>query len=278
MHRYTLPGVFGFLLLGMAGCNPFPSNDTHPDIPTLEAFLQDTTLLRKVASSDFQSRVFFLRNGSLLIERNTSSTTDQPHSFEIIDPSKGLLWKRLADRDRPLYMDSVGNLYFEGLQYLSPEYTHTHPFPIVVLEDSLARLRNTLVAMDDSARINALEREEEQLLARFGLVPCPYAVLNTSRCDLYELRKDHVLLWQNERVKIALGKPSQELAQFVPPVLRRYQWEGGRLSLPIPLYMHYYELSSKKRFKAMDPDAPQGITLQGLRYLYSPRHGLYRIL
>lgn len=69
------------------------------------------------------------------------------------------------------------------------------------------------------------------------------------------------------------SRTAKDVKKFDDDVLIR--WQQG--TLPSPVYMYYYKLGDLK-FKGENLILPQVITLQGIKHLYSPGFGLYRVM
>jgi len=58
--------------------------------------------------------------------------------------------------------------------------------------------------MDDSLSAKAIEAYKINLLARYGLEPCENIPLQSGKCDVFEIKKEALIVRQPELLKMIL--------------------------------------------------------------------------
>ena len=257
-----------FLIVLLAGCNPFPKKDTHPELPYLIDLLKDSTKFKQIIGKDQFSELAFLKDDRILLK---SGDSELP--FKIIDiPGKVIIEQRF-DWKMPFYLDQEGNLYFNKEKYQYPDYKKHAAFKTVVFKDSIDKKSEELGdQFADSVKFKMLDDYEIKLLQPYGLKPCEYQIVNTERCDVFEIRNNALLVRQEDRYKNDFAKLPAAAARFDEDVLIR--WQNGRMVSPV--YLAYYQVSQHK-FKCDDMTLPQTIQLKGQNYLISNATGLFLI-
>ena len=259
--------IFIFILF-VLGCNPIPKKDAHPEVPLLTELLKDTSKFGKVADKKDVSELIFLNDDGLLVMPNNSNLP-----FKIIDVDKKIIFQHVYDWNLPFYVDKQGNLYFNGKKFFYPDYQKEHDFKTVVLADSLSKKSEELKDLNDSLRLKAVDKYEVDLLKSYHLKPCEYTVVNTERCDVFEIRNNALIVRQTELFKSDFSKTKREISKFDDDVL--VGWQNGKLHSPN--YLAYYELN-KQKFKCDDMTLPSTVVLNKRIYLYAPSLGLYQVL
>ena len=260
---------FNFIaLLLVLGCNPIPKKDAHPDVPLLTELLKDTSMFRKVADKKDVSELVFLSDDRILVKPDNSNLP-----FKIIDVDKNVIFQHVYDWKLPFYVDKQGNLYFNGKKFFHPDYKKEQDFKTVVFADSVSKKSEELKDLNDSLRLKAVDKYEVDLLKSYNLKPCEYVIVNTEKCDVFEIRNNALIVRQTELFKNEFSKTKKEISKFDDDVLTG--WNNGRL--PNPVYLAYYELN-KQKFKCDDMTFPTTVTLKGKTYLYAPSLGLYQVL
>lgn len=251
-----------------AGCNPFPKKDTHPEVPFLADLLKDSIKFKQIVGTEHLSELAFLKDDRILLKPDNS---DLP--FKIIDLSGKVLIEQRFDWKLPLYLDQLGNLYFNQEKYEYPDYKKHGPFKAVVFKDSIDKKSEVLGSrFADSIKFKMLDDYEVKLLQLYGLKPCEYQIVNRESCDIFEIRNNVLLVRQEERYKNDFVKLPVEAARFDEDVLIR--WKNGRMASPV--YLAYYQVGQYK-FKCDDMTLPKIIPLKGQQYLFSYFTGLFLI-
>jgi len=260
--------LFLFLILILIACNPFPKKDTHPDTPFLEDLLKDKSKFEKVLSTENLAEVIFLQDDRILTKPNNSQLP-----FKILDVHNKVYFSKAGDWKMPFYIDKSGNLYLNQQKYFYPDYQRHEAFKTVVFKDSLDKKSEQLGNQyPDSVELKILAEFEVNLLKPYHLQPCPYTLVNTERCDVFEIINNTLVVRQTELFKNDFSKQSTEPGKFDDDVLIR--WDNGRM--PNPIYLAYYQLN-KHQFKCDDQTAPKTIHLKGKQYLFTYKFGLYLV-
>lgn len=264
--QLSLSLLFSMVLL--AGCNPIPKKDTHPELPYLIDLLKDSTKFKQIIGKDQFSELAFLKDDRILLKPGDSELP-----FKIIDISGKVIIEQRFDWKIPFYLDQEGNLYFNKEKYQYPDYKKHAPFKTVVFKDSIDKKSEELGAQfADSVKFKMLDDYEIKLLQPYGLKPCEYQIVHRERCDVFEIRNNALLVRQEDRYKNDFAKLPAAAARFDEDVLIR--WQNGRMVSPV--YLAYYQVGQHK-FKCDDMTLPQTIQLKGQNYLISNATGLFLI-
>lgn len=257
-----------FSLLFLVGCNPFPKKDTHPEVPFLADLVKDQSKFRKISDMNNSSEIIFLKNDRILLKPYNSNLP-----FKITDIDNRVILQSKYDWKLPFYIDSKGDLYFNREKYFYPDYTKKQEFKNVVFQDSLNQKLADLENLSDSVKSEKVDQYEIELLKPYGLKPCEYSIVNTERCDIFEVRNGALIVRQTELFKIEFLKPNEEIKKFDDDVL--IAWRNGRVATPV--YLAYYQLNNL-RFKCDDMTYPKIVTIAGKKYIYLPGSALYQFL
>lgn len=249
-------------------CNPIPKEDAHPEVPLLADLLKDETKFKKLVGIENIFEIIFLQDDRILLIPNNSAL-----NFKIIDTNNTVIFENNSNPLMPFYIDKQGNLYFNGEKYFYPDYKNFTKFNTLVVQDSLKAKSKELGEMSDSLKIAALDQYEINLLKPYGLKLCPFTVIHTERCKIFDIINQTLIVRQNDLRKIEFSKEKKDIPKFDDDVL--IKWNNGRL--PSPEYLSYYELN-KIRFKCDDLVKPGTINLNGKSYLHASRIGVYQIL
>lgn len=250
------------------GCNPIPKKDAHPEVPLLTDLLKDESKFRKVSDMKDVSELVFLNDDRILVKPNNSNLP-----FKIIDVDRNVIFQDVYDWKLPFYVDKQNNLYFNRKKFFYPDYKKQEDFKTIVFADSLSKKYEELKDLNDSLRLKAVDQYEVDLLKPYRLKPCEYVIVNTERCNVFEIRNDALIVRQTELFKSEFSKTKKEIPKFDDDVLTG--WNNGRL--PNPVYLAYYELN-KQKFKCNDMTNPTTVILKGKTYLYASSLGLYQLL
>jgi len=256
------------VLLFVLGCNPIPKKDAHPEVALLTELLKDSSKFRQVTDMNNISELVFLNDDRILVKPDNSNLP-----MKIIDINNKVVFEQVYDWKLPFYIDKQGNLYFNRKKFSYPDYKKQEDFKTVVFADSLSKKSEELKHLNDSLRLKAVDKYEIEIIKPYGLEPCEYTIVNTERCDVFEIRNATLIVRQTELFKSEIQKPKSEISKFDDDVL--IGWKNGRL--PSPDYLAYYELN-KQKFKCDDMTLPKTLTLKNKTYLYAASLGLYEVL
>ena len=255
-------------MMSLFACNPFPKDDAHPDVPLLEDLLKDKSKFKKIVDMENLSDVIFLKDDRILLKPDHSNLP-----FKIINLKNELILEEKYDWDVPFYIDKQGDLYFNREKYDYPDYKKHENFKTIVFQDSLSQKSEEVKNLSDSVGLKTLKDYEIELLKPFGLAPCEYTIVNTERCDVFEVRNNALIVRQNERFKIDFLKPKNDIPKFDDDVL--IAWHNGKL--PNPVYLAYYQINNIK-FKCDNMTYPKTILIGGRMHIYTYGLGVYQIL
>lgn len=257
------------LLLFLTACNPFPKKDTHPELPFLSELVAKTELFTKIIDYKGVSAVSFLKDDRILVMPDNSNLP-----LKITDAEGKVLFQLVYDFKKPLYLDPEGNLYGNGRKYFHPDYARAVDFENVMVSDSLRKKYEEFELKNpgnDSLNRKLTDAYEIGFLKRYQMTPCEFVLVNTEKCDVFEVRNNKLLVRQTTLTKNDFAKKEEQLKEFDEAVLLR--WRNGRMATPE--YMHYYQINDEVKFKIDDVDLLKFGILKGETYLDTP-YGLFK--
>ncbi|AOM77459.1 hypothetical protein BFS30_09920 [Pedobacter steynii] len=256
-------------MLFLAACNPFPKKDTHPDLPLLSELLLKKEAFTKVLDYKAVSNISFLKDDRILVLPDHSGLP-----LKITDEEGAIVFQKVYNFKKPLYLDQEGNLYCNDMKYFYPDYKRMTYFETVVINDSLNNKHAEFELKNPGNDVlnRALnEAYEKEFLEKYHLEPCDFVLVNEERCDVFEIRGNQLVVRQAELIKNDFAKKEQQLNQFDEPVLLR--WENSRMVTPE--YMYYYQINGELKFKLEEVDMLKFGILKGRTYLDTP-YGLFK--
>lgn len=273
-----------FMTFLLNGCDILPKKDKHPGIPYLKEFLQDSSKVTKVFIKErTDSRLYFLKDDRLLFLPNVGKYSEGPSPFKVFDVT-GFVFLELTYKDHePLFIDSIGSIYYANTKYFYPDYQKKEPFTTIVILDSIENRRLQLEKdssqLSDSIRNSLLQEYEKNLETQYAISHCQNVLTELeNKCDIFYYRDGKLIIRQNELYKNDFLKEPKPISEFDKEVLVRYQGGGGDAGLFGPIYLKYFTLGGNSRFKEEDYPYPGLIVLHGTRYLYSVKFGLFKVL
>ncbi|MFD2287097.1 hypothetical protein GJU39_10640 [Pedobacter petrophilus] len=268
MKKSTLFILSAFCTVALSACNPFPKDDSHPELPLLEDLIKDKSKFKKVVGMGNLSEIIFLKDDRILLKPDNSNLP-----FKISSLKNELILEEIYDWNVPFYIDKQGDLFFNRQKYHYPDYKKHEDFKTIVVQDSLNQKSEEVQNLNDSVGLKALKDYEVELLKPFDLTPCEYIIVNTERCDVFEVRNNALIVRQDEHFKIDFLKPKTDITKFDDDVL--IAWHNGKL--PNPVYLAYYQINNMK-FKCDNMTYPKTIVIGGKMHIYVNSFGLYEIL
>ncbi len=104
-------------LLFLIGCNPFPKEDSHPEVPYLKDLVKNKNILQKIDFDTIFKEYSFLKSSKILLQPHRYSD-----EFRIIDINKNSIFEMKIDSEIPTYFDKSGNIYCNNMKYFYPDY------------------------------------------------------------------------------------------------------------------------------------------------------------
>jgi hypothetical protein len=252
---------------------PWPryEEDRHPEFPTFEELLRDTTLFKLISGrANKYGNTFLLRSGLIL-------TSDGPtlglYSFE------GKLVYRIPNTNDPdrIFVDSVGNIYCNHRKYLIPDYAKSIAFPFINVEDTFGRFQYECHfggVESDSVDASCYDQKMKDFRRRWAL-PC----LDSHNCQSSGFFGPHKGFLVDDKI----GSPqaskfslTSDTLSVVDRSVRIYQNKFAPLRWHVLYYdINYYALPNGMRCKT--DQEPSVYRYQEKLYLLIGR-GLYLML
>ncbi len=231
--------------------------------------------------------LFFDKNGNIFVDNIKYYQPDYKRieKFEIIYINKLITDFELATKKTIPKNDSISaaksKIYAENFikknnikiidstsAFGSPDYTH---YPKII-QDSIIKYNQQLeiIYPSESAILYKKIKEYDRFLTK------KFEIENLDRnfpkIHIKE-KNNQLVFWSEEKYVNNYEKVKVEFDEFDDKIL--VEWLEGLL--PSPLYLHYYQLNKKQRFKVKDYDSAFTIKIENKDYLFSNYYGLYLI-
>lgn len=251
--------------------------DSHPEVPEYTRLMWDTTKCRKIPVGMYNDwDPLFLKSG-LVVSASVSG-------LELITFEGKVMHSLPTSRAyKPVFVDSVGNIFCGGRKHMYPQYSKSVPFPFVHVHDTLERIRNgCLSGPNDTIRAHYYcYRDRAGVFLKHHGFPLEWAAeADHFPCAKFFGPMNGYLVSEDDfRMAVSnFNMAHQPIPQFDDPV--RFHLEKNPLFRDRHrMYIRYYELPNGLRFKCLDYlDHPVMFLDQGNHYVYSRSIGLFRIL
>lgn len=283
-----ISSLFIFILVILSGCDYFPKDDKHVEVPFFEDIIKDKTIFEPISiidenKSDSQ-HLFFLTNGKYLSIKqsleeikndnahpNLKKDTDHHNilNIEIRDLNNNLNFKEIINSNAfgHIIVDKNANLYADGFYYSSPNYSKKIKMELINISDSLsARTLKNLSPNEDSVQnvnLAILEKKFD---------------FKKKKDEDYIVKNDKVFVFINADFLIDNEQKQSSFDEFDDPILVEYR--NDNRAFPSSYYYYYYNIG-KIKVKYFDGKSgtvnPGKIEYGGQTYLIHPKFGIYKI-
>lgn len=275
--RFFFINYYIFLFF-TSSCNPIPQKDTHPELPYLCDLLADTSKFNKIIDADTIFEIEFLKSDKIVIK-----PSDYKYPIKIITENKDLIFEKIWDSNIPFYIDSLGNVYCNHFKYYYPDYKKSERFKAVYIKDSLIAYGNLLdkkyvsadnekeQATNDSISLKKYLEYEKKILDKYGITEINY------EDHIFKIYNNQIIVWNDDLYKNDFIKKQTKIDFLDESILFKYGHSGGHFGGSYPIYLNYYILDNKYKFKDEDNPWATKIKLKNKTYVYTSRCGLYSV-
>jgi hypothetical protein len=311
------------------GCNPFPEEDTHPEVPYLSELIKNPNVLQKIEiDSVFRNEMQFLKSDKILLQPNFDSD-----EVILIDANKKVFFKRKHDLELPFYIGKNGDIYCNNIKYYYPDYKKYLKCNIINIHKIIQNYKDKLDAVipnNDSVVYSKVEKytirllknnklqDKDSSLSKYGnlnysqypkfiqdsvlkfkkivgdkypekdsiigkkiieykkIIAQKYNIKNFNPVateDYCEEQNGQLIFWKSTLFVNDFEKESLKFDNFDDKIL--VEWT--KIGFPLPIYLYYYQLNDKQRFKDKNCSLISKVILHKKTYLYTNSYGLYLV-